>query len=400
MKMERAKRMARRESSGERRVVGATEDIASEGVVMARALPRRRAARSGTRARDRLQPEFWSRRFRSSRCSLNFEYYKGDVVILRASGVTVRPAAQFEQQHVCQMGSRFRGGREEFFQARFAELFAGGVHRLQDSVVVKENAVTCAEREFDGSIRSIWKKAEHQAVRFHFAALGVTPRRAERGKKERRVAGSRVPQNEFLQVHKNIGCGDEVLFKSPAKRVIQPAKHTGGIFRVGSLTRESHFEHGGDQRRGHAMTGDVGHQNSDAPVVHNQKIVKIPGDGAHGYITRNDFQASEAGLFARQNGRLDLVGDLQFFVDGQQALFSRERAVHGDIAQATNENQEADGLNGPVRGQQLEISKIALHSKDNEYDETCERNGDFARLSSVRTREDVVNGDKHAEEND
>src|SRR5260370_26136326 len=98
--MERAKRMARRESSGERRVVGTTEDSASEGVVMARALPRR-AVRSGTRARDRLQPEFWSRRFRSSRCSLNFEYYKGDVVILRASGVTVRPAAQFEQQHVC-----------------------------------------------------------------------------------------------------------------------------------------------------------------------------------------------------------------------------------------------------------------------------------------------------------
>src|SRR4029077_9972371 len=35
MKMERARRMARRESSGDSRVVGATEDIASEGVVMA-----------------------------------------------------------------------------------------------------------------------------------------------------------------------------------------------------------------------------------------------------------------------------------------------------------------------------------------------------------------------------
>src|SRR5712664_112957 len=73
------------------------------------------------------------------------------------------------------MGSRFRGGREEFLQARFAELFAGRVHRFQDSVGVKENAVTCAERDFDGSIRSIWKKAEDQAVRFHFAALGVAP---------------------------------------------------------------------------------------------------------------------------------------------------------------------------------------------------------------------------------
>src|SRR5260370_37312093 len=101
------------------------------------------------------------------------------------------------------MGSRFRGGREEFFQARFAELFAGGVHRLQDSVGVKENSVTCAERDFDGSIRSIWEKAEHQAVRFHFAALGVTPRRAERGKKERRVAGRPRAQHEDVPGHTN-----------------------------------------------------------------------------------------------------------------------------------------------------------------------------------------------------
>src|SRR5260370_19184820 len=100
------------------------------------------------------------------------------------------------------MGSRFRGGREEFFQARFAELFEGGVHRLQDSVGVKENAVTCAERDFDGSIRSIWEKAEHQAVRFHFAALGVTPRRAERGKKQRRVARSPLTPQHVLHVPK------------------------------------------------------------------------------------------------------------------------------------------------------------------------------------------------------
>src|SRR6267143_484214 len=36
------------------------------------------------------------------------------------------------------MDSRFRGGREEFLKARFAELFAGRVHRFQDSVGVKE----------------------------------------------------------------------------------------------------------------------------------------------------------------------------------------------------------------------------------------------------------------------
>src|SRR5258707_13023442 len=111
------------------------------------------------------------------------------------------------------MGSRFRGGREEFLQARFAELFAGRVHRFQDSVGVKENSVTCAERDFDGSIRSIWEKAEHQAVRFHFAALGVTPRRAERGKKERRGGRPRVPRNEVFQGPKKKSCGEEMVFQ-------------------------------------------------------------------------------------------------------------------------------------------------------------------------------------------
>jgi hypothetical protein len=110
------------------------------------------------------------------------------------------------------------------------------------------------------------------------------------------------------------------------------------MFRMGSLSCESHLEHGGNQRGRHAMTGDVGHQNADAPVVHNQKIVKVSGDGAHGYITRNDFQAGEAGHFARQNGRLDLVGDLQLLINFQEALFFRERALRGDVAQAAHKN--------------------------------------------------------------
>src|SRR5256885_2433800 len=42
------------------------------------------------------------------------------------------------------------------------------------------------------------------------------------------------------------------------------------------------------------MTGDIGNQNTDAAVVQDKKIVKIAGDGAHGYVSRDDFQPGEA----------------------------------------------------------------------------------------------------------
>src|SRR6266404_304227 len=151
MKMETARRKARRESSGDSREGGLAEAKTCEGAVTLSLIGR----------------------------SFNFEYEKSDVVVLRASGVGARPAAQFEQQRVCQVSSRFRGVRKEFLQARFAELFAGGVHGFQNAVGVKENAVACAERDFHGSIRGIWKKAEDQAVGFEFAAFGVAPLRAE-----------------------------------------------------------------------------------------------------------------------------------------------------------------------------------------------------------------------------
>ncbi len=84
---------------------------------------------------------------------------------------------------------------------------------------------------------------------------------------------------------------------------------------MGCLPRESYLEHGCDQCGGYAMPGDVGNQDADTLFVDHQKIVKVSGDSAHGQIAGDDFQAGELRDFAGQNGRLNLVGDLQFFVD-------------------------------------------------------------------------------------
>src|ERR1700746_879290 len=137
MKMERARRMARRESSGESRVIGALEAKALEEVVMARALPRFPVL---------------------GICSWRWqevENQQGDVVVVSTLRLRARPAAKFEQQRVREVRRGRERNREKYLQARLAEFFARGVHGLQDSVGKEKNAVTGIERNFHGGIHSL-----------------------------------------------------------------------------------------------------------------------------------------------------------------------------------------------------------------------------------------------------
>src|ERR1700687_4312497 len=176
--MERARRIARRESSGESRVIGALEANELVEVVMEKALPRV-ALRDGSSWR-------WQ----------EVENQQGDVVVVGRLCLDAGPATKFEQQGIREVRrGRGRSG-EKFLQARLAELFARGVHCLQDSVGKEKNAVTGIERNFHRRIRSLREEAEHQAIGLDFPALGFTPTRiGARGEKHRRVAGTGVAQD-------------------------------------------------------------------------------------------------------------------------------------------------------------------------------------------------------------
>src|SRR6266478_1037655 len=314
-----------------------------------------------------------------TRYSLNFENEQGDVVILRAPGVSAGPATKLKQQRVREVGSGLGIGSEEFLQARFAELFAGSIHSFQDAVGVKKNAVPGTERNFHGRIGGIRKKAEHQAVGLDFAALGFAALRAvTRGEKQRRVAGSGVAQDQLVQVDENVGRGDEVLLKFPAKGAIQTGEDARGIFRVRRLSRKSDLEHGGDQRRGHAVTGDVGDQDADSSFVDHEKIVEVAGDGAHRQVARCDFEARELRHFPRQYRGLNLIGDLQLFIDFEQPLFFRERTLRSNVSQAADKNEKADGFDISVRGQDLEVTEITFDHEKREDRQARENGGDFA----------------------
>ena len=82
MKIERARRIARRESSGESRAIGALEGKALEDAVMAKAFPR-------VALRD--EPSWrWG----------EVENQQSDAVVVGTLRLRARPAAKFEEQGI------------------------------------------------------------------------------------------------------------------------------------------------------------------------------------------------------------------------------------------------------------------------------------------------------------
>src|SRR6266403_5032255 len=94
-------------------------------------------------------------------CWDEIENKQSNVVVLRALTCAGGPAAQLEQQRVGELRGRRRRAGEKFLQARFAEFFARGVHRFQDSIGVKKDAGAGVKWNFHVGIRCFRKEAEH-----------------------------------------------------------------------------------------------------------------------------------------------------------------------------------------------------------------------------------------------
>ena len=56
-------------------------------------------------------------------------------------------------------------------------------------------------------------------------------------------------------------------FELAAESTVQAGENAHRIVSVSRLTRESNLEHRGDQRSRHAVSSDVGDQNTDALVI-------------------------------------------------------------------------------------------------------------------------------------
>ena len=107
------------------------------------------------------------------------------------------------------------------------------------------------------------------------------------------MACSGVVKQALLHIHKEISSGDIVRIELAAESAVQAGENARGVMGVSRLARESDLEHGGDQRGGHTVPGDIGDQNADVHFIDAKEIVEIPGDGAHGHVARSNLESCE-----------------------------------------------------------------------------------------------------------
>src|SRR5690348_13085216 len=123
---------------------------------------------------------------------------------------------------------------------------------------------------------------------------------------------------EDLRIHVGIqvGGGYKVLFKFSAEGFVQTTENGCRIMCVNGLACESHLEHGGNQRCRNAVSRDVGHEDAELIGFGYEKIVEISRDCAHRQITGRDIKPGKSRHLTRKDGSLNLLGDLQLFLDG------------------------------------------------------------------------------------
>src|SRR3981189_350832 len=103
------------------------------------------------------------------------------------------------------------------------------------------------------------------------------------------MARGRIAQNALLQIHKEIGGGDEMLFEFSAQSLVEARENARGIVCVRDLSSERNFQHGGDQSRGNAVTCNVRDKNAEVLFINGEEIIEVAGNGTHGSVTGCDF---------------------------------------------------------------------------------------------------------------
>src|SRR6516165_8275391 len=107
--------------------------------------------------------------------------------------------------------------------------------------------------------------------------------------KDRGVSRAGVAKKMILEIHIDVGSGDEILSEFAAQGKIQTRQDLGRLRSMVGLSFERDLEHGGNKRRGKAMAGNIGDEDADVLVVNLNEIVKVAGDRSHGKESRGDL---------------------------------------------------------------------------------------------------------------
>ena len=92
------------------------------------------------------------------------------------------------------------------------------------------------------------------------------------------------------------------------------------------------------------MARNVGDKDAKMRFVIDKEIVKVPGHLTHGNVASCDLQPGKFWNIARKRGGLDRTGNFQFLMQSLEPFFGGESAMGDDVAEATDEYQEAKKL--------------------------------------------------------
>lgn len=80
------------------------------------------------------------------------------------------------------------------------------------------------------------------------------------------------------------------------------------------------------------MSRDVSHKDTNFVLIDRDKVIKITSHGCHWTICGGDAQVFELGIAARKNRVLNLVRNLEFLLDREQAASVGEDLLCGYIS--------------------------------------------------------------------
>ena len=142
------------------------------------------------------------------------------------------------------------------------------------------------------------------------------------------------------------------------------------------------------------MPGDVGDENAKMISFERQEIVEIPRNGAHGKITRCDFNPRVARNFTRKNGCLNLFRDFQLFLNSKEAFFLGNNSMGYKIAEGVHQKEKADRFDVAPR----KNAKTGEVCTENEKAENAQAQGDNAEFrweAAGRAKEKKKDGQKN-----
>ena len=147
---------------------------------------------------------------------------------------------------------------------------------------------------------------------------------------------ARVADNPVLRIEDRIEDRDEHSLLHVLRHEIV---HSGHDLGGGVIAARFHPERGPyhrhDERSRHALARNVRHDDPERIVVDLHEVVVIPADLLCGLVVARDIVAADLGNALRQEGVLDLLGDLHLFLEAflLDDVLLRRAELRGDFVE-------------------------------------------------------------------